>query len=69
MLTSIHTGLRNQELRLLKWRKVDLLDATIYCGRQVRGAGDAHGAQGEHYTGAIPHTGRVNGHRVYKLKA
>jgi integrase len=24
-ITSMHTGLRNKELRLLKWRQVDLL--------------------------------------------
>jgi integrase len=33
VVTSIHTGLRNQELRLLRWRQIDLLAATIQVGK------------------------------------
>lgn len=40
VLTSIHTGLRNQELRLLKWRQVDLLDATITVGKSKTQGGE-----------------------------
>ena len=33
MLLSIHTGLRNEELRLLQWEKVDLIDGCIQVGK------------------------------------
>jgi integrase len=33
VLVSLHSGLRNQELRLLRWRQVDLLAATIQVGK------------------------------------
>jgi integrase len=33
ILTSIHTGLRSQELRLLRWHQVDLKDGSITVGK------------------------------------
>lgn len=33
VLTSIHTGLRSQELRLLRWRQVDLVEGIITVGK------------------------------------
>jgi len=30
---SLHTGLRNQELRLLRWRQIDLIDQTVTVGK------------------------------------
>jgi integrase len=33
VLTSIHTGLRSHELRLLRWRQVDLLEGIITVGK------------------------------------
>ncbi len=33
VLLSIHSGLRNQELRLLRWRQVDMLERSITVGR------------------------------------
>jgi len=33
VLLSIHTGLRNEELRLLQWEKVDLIDGCIQVGK------------------------------------
>jgi integrase len=37
VLTSIHMGLRSQELRLLRWRQVDLIEGiiTVLCCRQI----------------------------------
>jgi len=40
VLTSIHTGLRSQELRLLRWRQVDLLEATITVGKSKTQGGE-----------------------------
>lgn len=40
VLTSIHTGLRSQELRLLRWRQVDLLEGTITVGKSKTQAGE-----------------------------
>ncbi len=40
VLTSIHTGLRSQELRLLRWRQVDLMEATITVGKSKTKGGD-----------------------------
>lgn len=40
VLLSIHTGLRNQELRLLRWRQVDMLDRTITVGRSKTKGGE-----------------------------
>ena len=33
VLVSLHTGLRNRELRLLRWRQIDLLAATVQVGK------------------------------------
>jgi integrase len=40
VLTSIHTGLRSQELRLLRWRQVDLINATITVGKSKTEGGE-----------------------------
>jgi integrase len=40
ILTSAHTGLRNQELRLLKWSQVDLLDGSIEVGKSKTAGGE-----------------------------
>jgi integrase len=40
VLTSIHTGLRSQELRLLRWRQVDLIEATITVGKSKTVGGE-----------------------------
>jgi integrase len=39
ILVSLHTGLRNEELRLLRWRQVDLLDGSITVGRSKTDGG------------------------------
>jgi integrase len=33
IVVSLHTGLRNEELRLLRWRQIDLLDGSITVGK------------------------------------
>jgi integrase len=40
VLTSIHTGLRSQELRMLRWHQVDLLEGIITVGRSKTQAGE-----------------------------
>lgn len=40
VLLSLHTGLRNAELRLLRWRQVDLLDRTITVGKSKTTGGE-----------------------------
>jgi integrase len=40
VLTSIHTGLRSQELRLLRWRQVDLIEGTIIVGKSKTQGGE-----------------------------
>ena len=40
VLTSIHTGLRSQELRLLRWRQVDLVEGTITVGKSKTEGGE-----------------------------
>jgi len=40
VLTSIHTGLRSQELRLLQWRQVDLLKEIITVGKSKTQGGE-----------------------------
>lgn len=40
VLTSMHTGLRSQELRLLRWRQVDLIEATITVGKSKTAGGE-----------------------------
>ena len=40
VLISMHTGLRNQELRLLSWRQVDLGAATIMVGKSKTKGGE-----------------------------
>jgi integrase len=40
VLTSIHTGLRSQELRLLRWRQVNLLEGTIIVGKSKTQGGE-----------------------------
>jgi integrase len=40
VLTSIHTGLRSQELRLLRWRQVDLIEGTITVGKSKTRGGE-----------------------------
>jgi integrase len=40
VLLSLHTGLRNGELRLLRWRQVDLLERTITVGKSKTAGGE-----------------------------
>ena len=40
MLLSTHTGLRNGELRLLRWRQVDFLDRTLTVGKSKTDGGE-----------------------------
>ncbi len=40
VLVSIHTGLRSQELRLLRWRQVDLIEGTITVGKSKTAGGE-----------------------------
>lgn len=40
VLTSIHTGLRSQELRLLRWRQIDLIEGTITVGKSKTRGGE-----------------------------
>lgn len=40
VLTSIHTGLRSQELRLLRWHQVDLLEGIITVGKSKTQGGE-----------------------------
>jgi integrase len=40
VLTSIHTGLRSNELRLLRWHQVDLLEGIITVGRSKTRGGE-----------------------------
>jgi integrase len=40
VLLSLHTGLRNAELRLLRWRQVDLLENEITVGKSKTVAGE-----------------------------
>jgi integrase len=40
VLTSIHTGLRSQELRLLRWHQVDLIEGIITVGKSKTQGGE-----------------------------
>ena len=40
VLTSFHTGLRSEELRLLRWHQVDLLEGTIIVGKSKTEGGE-----------------------------
>jgi len=40
VLVSLHTGLRNGELRLLRWRQVDLLDPKVTVGKSKTAGGE-----------------------------
>jgi integrase len=40
VLTSIHTGLRSQELRMLRWRQVDLTEGIITVGKSKTQGGE-----------------------------
>jgi integrase len=40
VLTSTHTGLRSQELRLLRWHQVDLIEGTITVGKSKTQGGE-----------------------------
>ena len=40
VLTSIHTGLRSQELRLLRWHQVDLIEGSITVGKSKTRGGE-----------------------------
>jgi integrase len=40
VLVSLHTGLRNGELRLLRWRQVDLLDPKVTVGKSKTPGGE-----------------------------
>ena len=40
VLTSIHTGLRSQELRLLRWHQVDLMEGIITVGKSKTQGGE-----------------------------
>ncbi len=39
VLLSLHTGLRNQELRLLRWRQIDLIDKKLIVGKSKTAGG------------------------------
>jgi integrase len=39
-LLSMHTGLRNQELRLLKWRQIDFLERQLTVGKSKTAGGE-----------------------------
>jgi integrase len=39
VLLSLHTGLRNQELRLLRWRQIDLIGRKLIVGKSKTAAG------------------------------
>jgi integrase len=39
-LLSLHTGLRNQELRLLRWSQIDLLVGSITVGKSKTAGGE-----------------------------
>jgi integrase len=43
ILLSLHTGLRNAELRLLRWRQVDLLEGQITVGKSKTAGGEGRG--------------------------
>jgi integrase len=49
---SLHTGMRNQELRLLRWRQVDLLKGEVRVGKSKTAAGEGR---------IIPLSGAANG--------
>jgi integrase len=40
VLLSIHSGLRNQELRLLRWRQIDMLEHTLTVGKSKTAGGE-----------------------------
>lgn len=40
VLLSIHTGLRNRELRLLRWRQVDMLERAVTVGKSKTAGGE-----------------------------
>ena len=40
VLLSLHTGLRNGELRLLRWRQVDLLEGQVTVGKSKTASGE-----------------------------
>jgi integrase len=40
VLLSIHSGLRNQELRLLRWRQIDMLERTLTVGKSKTAGGE-----------------------------
>ena len=40
VLLSLHTGLRNAELRLLRWRQIDLLEKTVTVGKSKTAGGE-----------------------------
>jgi hypothetical protein len=40
VLLSIHTGLRNQELRLMRWRQVNMLDQILTVGKSKTSGGE-----------------------------
>ncbi len=40
VLLSLHTGLRNAELRLLRWRQVDLLEKNVTVGKSKTAGGE-----------------------------
>jgi integrase len=40
VLLSLHTGLRNSELRFLRWRQIDLLEETLTVGKSKTAGGE-----------------------------
>jgi integrase len=40
VLLAMHSGLRNQELRLLRWRQIDLLEGTLTVGKSKTSGGE-----------------------------
>jgi integrase len=40
VLLAVHSGIRNQELRLLRWRQIDLLEGTLTVGKSKTSGGE-----------------------------
>ena len=43
VLLSLHTGLRNSELRLLRWRQIDLIEGALIVGKSKTEGGEGRG--------------------------
>ena len=40
-MLALHSGLRNQEMRLLRWNQIDLLEGTLAVGKSKTTGGEA----------------------------